>query len=408
MFDLLVYILLIDTRYIIEIETIIHVSSHPHPLKLWSGGLWCCDGIKTIDGCSTVSKGTGEKLDNSFTRYRCNQCDFDFCLSCVSRYKMDVPLDVKQDISTIRKKLQEQQHNIAAQKNILGDKLHQLISIHPVMEEKILTGKVTGMLLEFSVAEVLSFIENPELLTSKIIEALTVLAEFRQDVIVKEESLVNNLLIEIERLQLELKQQSIKGSSPSLNIPSPSMKLPISENNEDSIFTNSIEAIKVSYDNQKALLLKRQISNEGHKNTISQLRIKVEELEQSKGVEKQMPHEYRCPITCEPMSDPVICSDGFSYERKAIEEWFRSHNTSPATNEQVIKTLIPNRNLKILIDEWCNSNGYKVNNEIDDEVGINVKDIELVMIQANCSRSQAIKALKTNGNDIINAVMSLI
>jgi len=389
-------------------ESIIHVSSHPHPLKLWSSNAWFCDGKNKFGGCSTGPRGTGEKLDNSFTRYRCNQCDFDFCLSCVSRYKMDVPpLDVKQDISKIRKKLQEQQHNIEAQRNILGEKLLQLISIHPMMEGKKLTGKVTGMLLEFSVAEVLSFIENPELLTSKIIDSITVLAESRQDVIVKEESLVNNLLIEIERLQLELKQQSSKGSSPTLNIPSPSMKLPISENNEDSIFTNSIEAIKVSYDNQKALLLKRQISNEGHKNTITQLRIKIEELEQSKGVEKQMPHEYRCPITFEPMSDPVCCSDGFSYERKAIQDWFRSHNTSPKTNEQVIKTLVPNKSLKILIDEWCNSNGYKVNNEIDDEIGINVQDIELVMIQANCSRSQAIKALKTNDNDIVNAVMSL-
>ena len=28
-----------------------------------------------------------------------------------------------------------------------------------------------------------------------------------------------------------------------------------------------------------------------------------------------------CPITCEPMTDPVILSDGWSYERAAVERW---------------------------------------------------------------------------------------
>lgn len=40
-----------------------------------------------------------------------------------------------------------------------------------------------------------------------------------------------------------------------------------------------------------------------------------------------------------------------------------------------------------------------------DESGIEVKDIELVMSQANVTRSKAIKALKNNGNDIVNAIM---
>ena len=46
--------------------------------------------------------------------------------------------------------------------------------------------------------------------------------------------------------------------------------------------------------------------------------------------------------------------------------------------------------------------------EDDDEVdatGVEAKDIELVMSQANVSRSKAIKALKNNTNDIVNAIM---
>jgi len=42
-----------------------------------------------------------------------------------------------------------------------------------------------------------------------------------------------------------------------------------------------------------------------------------------------------------------------------------------------------------------------------DESGVEAKDIELVMQQANVSRAKAVKALKANGNDIVNAIMEL-
>ena len=40
-----------------------------------------------------------------------------------------------------------------------------------------------------------------------------------------------------------------------------------------------------------------------------------------------------------------------------------------------------------------------------DETGVESKDIELVMSQANVSRSKAVKALRNNSNDIVNAIM---
>ncbi|KAL5604820.1 hypothetical protein BROUX41_001842 [Berkeleyomyces rouxiae] len=42
-----------------------------------------------------------------------------------------------------------------------------------------------------------------------------------------------------------------------------------------------------------------------------------------------------------------------------------------------------------------------------DEEGLEAKDIELVMTQANVSRNKAIKALRENGNDLVNSIMSL-
>merc|ERR1712098_781311 len=44
--------------------------------------------------------------------------------------------------------------------------------------------------------------------------------------------------------------------------------------------------------------------------------------------------------------------------------------------------------------------------EVDTE-GVEDKDIELVMSQANVSRGKAVKALKNNANDIVNAIMEL-
>jgi nascent polypeptide-associated complex subunit alpha len=42
-----------------------------------------------------------------------------------------------------------------------------------------------------------------------------------------------------------------------------------------------------------------------------------------------------------------------------------------------------------------------------DESGVDPKDIELVVSQAGCTRGAAVKALKNNDNDIVNAIMEL-
>lgn len=45
--------------------------------------------------------------------------------------------------------------------------------------------------------------------------------------------------------------------------------------------------------------------------------------------------------------DPVVCDDGFSYERAAVEEWLLSHDTSFVTGEALAtKSMTPNRALK--------------------------------------------------------------
>lgn len=62
-----------------------------------------------------------------------------------------------------------------------------------------------------------------------------------------------------------------------------------------------------------------------------------------------------CPFLCGPqecMRDPVIAADGYTYERSAIEEWLRTHDTSPMTNAHLQhKGLTPNHALRSSILE---------------------------------------------------------
>ncbi|RWS16227.1 nascent polypeptide-associated complex subunit alpha-like protein [Dinothrombium tinctorium] len=63
--------------------------------------------------------------------------------------------------------------------------------------------------------------------------------------------------------------------------------------------------------------------------------------------------------------------------------------------------LAPNASVKSAIEEESEDE------EDIDETGVEAKDIELVMSQANVTRNKAIKALKNNNNDIVNAIMEL-
>lgn len=66
-----------------------------------------------------------------------------------------------------------------------------------------------------------------------------------------------------------------------------------------------------------------------------------------------VPEEFECPITLQVMDDPVIASDGITYERKAIEDWFSTHDTSPANNKVLEnKLLTTNYALKGIIGQW--------------------------------------------------------
>lgn len=66
---------------------------------------------------------------------------------------------------------------------------------------------------------------------------------------------------------------------------------------------------------------------------------------------EHLPRSIYCPIRCAPMIDPVVASDGHSYDRDAIETWLKRKKTSPVTNETISETLLANHALRATIAE---------------------------------------------------------
>ena len=61
-----------------------------------------------------------------------------------------------------------------------------------------------------------------------------------------------------------------------------------------------------------------------------------------------------CPITKQVMTDPVQGNDGQTYERKAIREWLKNHNTSPIIPNCImnIDDLRVNAPIRFLVDKY--------------------------------------------------------
>lgn len=70
----------------------------------------------------------------------------------------------------------------------------------------------------------------------------------------------------------------------------------------------------------------------------------------------QFPDDFKCPISLEIMSDPVILSSGHTFDRASIQRWLDAgHRTCPITNLPLPDhpSLIPNHALRSLISNYA-------------------------------------------------------
>ncbi len=83
--------------------------------------------------------------------------------------------------------------------------------------------------------------------------------------------------------------------------------------------------------------------------------------EQQKNTEilYDIPEDFLCPITREIMEEPVVCEDGYTYDKAAIISI--SNSLSPITCKPINKNkLIPNRMLKQLIEKFIKMSSKKI------------------------------------------------
>jgi len=82
----------------------------------------------------------------------------------------------------------------------------------------------------------------------------------------------------------------------------------------------------------------------------------------------------QCPLTLTTMKDPVLATDGYTYEKDAITAWIESNGISPKTRAPMsVKSLMPNRAVADLLAQHAagtfqmNNNSTARNVEEDDE-----------------------------------------
>lgn len=71
---------------------------------------------------------------------------------------------------------------------------------------------------------------------------------------------------------------------------------------------------------------------------------------------QQFPDDFRCPISLEIMTDPVILSSGHTFDRSSIQRWLDAgHRTCPITNLPIPDppSIIPNHALRSLISNFA-------------------------------------------------------
>jgi len=104
-------------------------------------------------------------------------------------------------------------------------------------------------------------------------------------------------------------------------------------------------------------MLEKEDEEQRLRMTIMDLQSKLKEMEMEE--EKRGPDEpnenFLCPITQEIFKDPVVAADGHTYERSALERWFKNHNLSPLTGTELnTKVTYNNYTLRSIIQD-----GYK-------------------------------------------------
>ena len=109
------------------------------------------------------------------------------------------------------------------------------------------------------------------------------------------------------------------------------------------------------------------IPNRALKNSIDRFKQNYSESKNKELDDNYIPDEFRCCVTGNLMDEPVTCDDGYTYDKKSIENL--CHMISIKTFKK-ITTIIPNRALKNSIDRFK-----------QDKINIIIKELDILLQQ---------------------------
>ncbi|KAG6772988.1 hypothetical protein POTOM_024420 [Populus tomentosa] len=110
----------------------------------------------------------------------------------------------------------------------------------------------------------------------------------------------------------------------------------------------------------------------------------------------QVPSVFICPISLDPMQEPVTLCTGQTYERSNILKWFSlGHCTCPTTMQELWDdTVTPNRTLQQLIHSWFSSKYLAMKKRSEDVLGKAVELLDSLKKVKGQARVQTLKQLR--------------
>lgn len=126
----------------------------------------------------------------------------------------------------------------------------------------------------------------------------------------------------------------------------------------------------------------------------------VEKLDLKKVIEEldllDVPSVFICPISLEPMQDPVTLCTGQTYERYNILKWFSlGHLTCPTTMQELWDdSITPNKTLHHLIYSWFSQRYLQMKKRSEDVQGRVKELLDTLKNVKGRTRIQALKELQ--------------
>ncbi|KAK9054144.1 hypothetical protein SSX86_025221 [Deinandra increscens subsp. villosa] len=110
----------------------------------------------------------------------------------------------------------------------------------------------------------------------------------------------------------------------------------------------------------------------------------------------EIPSVFICPISLEPMEDPVTLCTGQTYERSNILKWFRTgHFTCPTTMQELWDdSVTPNTTLQKLIHSWFSQMYFQMKKRSEDVQGLTSEMLENLKTVKGQARVKSLKELR--------------